>query len=219
MTVLEWLRLLGMGFYAPARGLREVRDKAPLVPIGLMAFISQVAYFFTSQWLSGSRTFILRGPGAVVGIFFQSALSLLLVGGVLVPIMAFVANIFERRGRFSLLLQQEYATLASTFLYALAIANILTIPVSIFLNLSGIQASYVAQSLQSAAQVETWFRLPPDVRAQLQIALSDSRLVAEGLFRTVKLLFFAVSAVIGVREAFAGGAIQMPKPRFADEKV
>jgi tetratricopeptide (TPR) repeat protein len=197
-----------MIFYAPVRGLREVRDRAPLVAIGLMAFVSQIAYFLTTQWLSGGRALILRGPGAFVGILFQSALSLLLVGGVLVPIVAFVANIFERRGRFSLLLQQEYATLASTFLYALTIANILTIPVSIFFNLSGIQASYVAQSLQSAAQVETWFRLPPEVRAQLQIALSDSRLVAEGLFRTVKLLFFAVSAVIGVREVFRISALR-----------
>ena len=144
-----------MTFYAPARGLREVRDRAPLAPIGLMALLSQIAYFVASRWLSGSRTFVFVGPGAVIGILFQSALSLLLVGGVLVPIIAFVANIFERRGRFSLLLQQEYATLASTFLYALAIANILTIPVSLFFNLSGIQASYVAQSLQSAAQLRS----------------------------------------------------------------
>jgi tetratricopeptide (TPR) repeat protein len=191
-----------MIFYAPARGLREVRDRAPLAPIGLMALISQIAYFVATQWLSGSKSFKLGGPGAVLGMLFQSALSLLLVGGVLVPTIAFVANIFERRGRFSLLLQQEYATLASTFLYALAIANLLAIPVALFFNLSGIQASYVAQSLQSAAQVESWFRLPPDVRAQLQIALSDPRIVAEGLFRTVKLFFFAVAAVIGVREVF-----------------
>jgi len=170
LTVLDWLRLLGMVFYAPVRGLREVRDRAPLAPIALMAFVSQILYFAATQWLSGNRNLILR-PGAVIGVLFQSALSLLLVGGVLVPIVAFVANIFERRGRFSLLLQQEYATLASTFLYALVIANIVTIPVSLFFNLSGIQASYVAQSAQSAAQVETWFRLPPDVRAQLQIAL------------------------------------------------
>lgn len=189
-----------MIFYAPVRGLREVRDRAPLAPIALMALVSQIAYFTATQWLSGSRSFILGGPGAVIRVLFQSALSLLLVGGVLVPIIAFVANIFERRGRFSLLLQQEYATLASTCLYALVMANILAIPVSLFFNLSGIQASYVAQSFQSAAQVETWFRLPPDVRAQLQVALSDPRIVAEGLFRTVKLLFFAVAAVSGVRE-------------------
>lgn len=191
-----------MIFYAPMRGLREVRDRAPLAAMGLMAFISQVIYSVVTQWLSGNRTFLSPGPGAIIRLFFQATLSLLLIGGVLVPLVAFVANIFERRGRFSLLLQQEYASLASTLLYALAIANIISIPVSIFFNLSGIQAAYVAQSLQSASQVETWFRLSPDVRAQLQIALSDPSIVAAGLFRSVKLFCFAVAAVASVRDVF-----------------
>jgi tetratricopeptide (TPR) repeat protein len=191
-----------MIFYAPARGLREVRDRAPLTGIGLMALLSQIVYFAVTNWLAGNRTFVLSGPASVIRILFQSTLSLLLIGGVLVPLIAFVANVFERRGRFSLLLQQEYASLASTFLYALAIANIVTIPVALFFNLSGIQASYVAQSLQSAAQVETWVRLPPELRAQLQVALSDPRIVAAGLFRTVKLLLFVVATVLGVREVF-----------------
>ena len=191
-----------MIFYAPARGFREVRDRAPLAALGLMALLSQMAYFFVTQWLAGNRSLIIVGPTTIVRIIFQSAISLLLIGGVLVPIIAFVANIFERRGRFGLLLQQEYATLASTFLYALTIANLVTIPVAIFFNLSGIQAAYVAQSLQSAAQLETWFRLSSEFRAQLQILLSDPRLVAEGLFRTVKLFGFLITAIIAVREVF-----------------
>jgi tetratricopeptide (TPR) repeat protein len=191
-----------MIFYAPARGLREVRDRAPLAGIGLMALISQIVYFAVTNWLAGNRIFVFGGPASVIRILFQSTLSLLLIGGVLVPLIAFVTNVFERRGRFSLLLQQEYASLASTFLYALAIANIVTIPVAVFFNLSGVQASYVAQSLQSATQVETWVRLPPELRAQLQVALSDPRIVAAGLFRTVKLLLFVVATVLGVREVF-----------------
>jgi tetratricopeptide (TPR) repeat protein len=191
-----------MIFYAPVRGLREVRDRAPLAAVGLLAFVSQVAYFIVSQRLAGNTSFVFGGPRAVISLLFHSASVLLLVGGVLVPLIAFVANIIERRGRFSLLLQQEYASLASTLLYALAIANVVTIPVAIFLNLSGNQASYVAQSMQSAAQVESWGRLSADLRAQLQASLSDPRLVVEGLFRTVKLFLFAVAAVMGVREVF-----------------
>lgn len=187
---------------APARGLREVRDRAPLVPVGLMALMTQIAYFLTTQWLAGNRSFMSGGARPVMGILFQSAISLLLIGGVLVPIIAFVANIFERRGRFSLLLQQEYASLASTFFYALAIANLITIPVAIFFNVSGIQAAYVAQSLQSASQVENWLRLPPELRTQLQVALSNPLLIAEGLFRTVKLFVFSLAAVLSVREVF-----------------
>jgi tetratricopeptide (TPR) repeat protein len=191
-----------MIFYAPARGLREVRDRAPLAPIALMALISQLIYFIVTNWLSGNGEFLLFGPAAILTILFQSALSLLLIGGVLVPIIAFVVNIFERRGGFSLLLQQEYASLASTFLYALAIANIITIPIAIFFHFSGIQASYVAQSLQSAAQIDSWVRLTPKTRTQLQDALRDSHQVAAGLFRTVKLFFFAIGAIVAVREVF-----------------
>jgi tetratricopeptide (TPR) repeat protein len=191
-----------MIFYAPARGFREVRDRAPLAAIGLMALLSQLLYFLVTQWLVGNRSFIITGPGTIFRVLLQSAISLLLIGGVLVPIVAFVANLFERRGRFGLLLQQEYASLASCFLYALAIANLVAIPVAIFFNLSGIQAAYVAQSLQSAKQLETWFQLSAEFRAQLQIIMSDPRLVAEGLFRSVKLFGFFVVSVMAVREVF-----------------
>lgn len=197
-----------MIFYAPVRGLREVRDRAPLAAVGLMALISQIAYLLSTQWLAGNRSFFLAGPGTVIRLLFQSTLSLLLIGGVLVPIIAFVANIFERRGRFSLLLQQEYASLASSFLYALVISNILTIPVAIFFHFSGIQAAYVAQSLQSAAQIDNWFQVSPAFRTEMQIALTDPRIVAGGLFRSVKWFFFAVSAVLGVREVFRISALR-----------
>src|ERR1043166_7130166 len=97
-----------MVFYAPGRGLREVRDRAPLAAVGLMALASQLLYIFSTQWLAGNRVLLSAGPGLVMRVLFQSTLSLLLIAGVLVPLIAFVANIFERRGRFSLLLQQEY---------------------------------------------------------------------------------------------------------------
>ena len=176
-----------MIFYAPVRGLREVRDRAPLAAIGLMALASQLVYLISSQLLAGNHAFIVASPGFVVRVLFQAALSLLLIAGVLVPLLAFVANIFERRGRFSLLLQQEYASLASTLLYAVVIANIVTIPVAIFFHFSGFQASYVAQSLQSVSQVQSWVWLGPEVRAQLQVSLSDPIIVAANLFRSVKL--------------------------------
>ncbi|MEP6742766.1 MAG: tetratricopeptide repeat protein [bacterium] len=202
MNVLDWLRLALMVFYAPIRGLREVRDRAPLAGIGVLAFISQVAYYAITQWLSGNRSILWGSPGAVLRLLFQATLSLLLIGGILAPLIAFVANVFERRGRFSLLLQQEYASLASSFLYALAIANLIAIPISLFFHFSGIQAAYAAQSFQSAAQVENLFRLPEDLRAQLQLALRDPQLVAAGLFRTVKLTLFFFSAICAVREVF-----------------
>lgn len=208
MTPFEWLRLLLMVFYAPGRGLREVRDRAPLAAIGLMAFASQILYVVVTQLLAGSRSFIFSGAGFVLQLLFQSSLSLLLIGIVLAPLVAFVANIFDRRGRFSLLLQQEYVSLASTLLYGLVIANLLTLLVSLFLHFSGIQASYVAQSIQSAPQVENWFRLSPELLEQLRTALNDPVLVAAGLFRSVKLIVLTVATILGVREVFRVSVIR-----------
>ncbi len=202
MNATAWFRLALMIFYAPIRGMREVRDRAPLAAIGLLAFVSQLSYSIFTLWLSGNGSFLLGGPRAVLRLLFQAMLSLLLIGGVLVPIIAFVANLFERRGRFALLLQQEYASLASSFLYALAIANIVAIPIAVFFHFSGIQAAYVAQSFQSATQVENVFHLPDDLRVQLQAALRDPQVVAAGLFRTVKLTLFFFTAIVAVREVF-----------------
>jgi Tfp pilus assembly protein PilF len=196
-----------MIFFAPVRGLREVRDRAPLAAIALMALISQLLYFIVTQWLAGNRSFIYGGPGAVIRLLFRSTISLLLIGGVLVPIVAFVANLFGRRSRFRLLLQQEYASLASTFLYSMVIANTLAIPLAIFFHFSGVQASQVTQSLQMAPQVDAW-GLPTEFRTQLHKSLTDPSEVALGLFRSVKLFFFAVAAVLGVREVFRVSAIR-----------
>jgi len=202
LNTLAWLRLFSMVFYAPARGLREVRDRAPLSAVALMALVSQIVYALVAQSLAGVSPLRIFGPGFVLRLCFQSALSLLLIAGVLVPLIAFVANVLERRGRFGLLLQQEYASLASTFLYALVIANLVTVPVAIFFHFSGIQASYVAQTVQSASQVDNWTRLPLEFREQLKVALQDGSVVAAGLFRSVKLFLFLIATVFSVREVF-----------------
>ena len=124
-----------MIFYAPVRGFREVRDRAPLAGLALMA-LAQSARVFSGYSMADRKSKPDRAPvqRQWSASFFSPQSLLLLIAAVLVPIIAFVANIFERRGRFGLLLQQEYASLASTFLYALAIANLLTIPGCDFLQ-------------------------------------------------------------------------------------
>jgi tetratricopeptide (TPR) repeat protein len=190
-----------MAFYAPVRGFREVRDRAPLAAVGLMALISQLLYVIVREALAGNRVF-LAGPGLVIRILFYSALPVLAVGAVLVPIVAFVAKVFERRGRFSLLLQQEYVSLASTFLYALLIANLLTIPIAIFFHYSGVQASNVVWSVQSAAELDNWRWPPPDDRAHIQNLLRDPVVVSANLFRWVKLFILLIGTVLSLREVF-----------------
>ena len=197
--MLDGLRLVLMIFYAPGRGLREMRDRGALGQAALIALFSQVAYLLVTQYLSGERLLAFGGPRAAGSLIFRASISLLLVAGVLVPLIAFVGNLFERRGSFGLLLQQEYASLASTVLYALAIANLITIPIAIFFNLTGIQAAYIASSPESAAQVRTWFKFSPEMEAQLLAALNDPRQVAANLFRTMELSLFLLTAVLAVR--------------------
>ncbi len=197
--MLDGLRLVLMVFYAPGRGLREMRDRGALGLAALIALFSQAAYLLVTQYLSGEKILAFGGPRAVGGLIFQAAISLLLIAGVLTPLIAFVGNLFERRGSFGLLLQQEYASLASTVLYALAIANLLTIPIAIFFNVTGIQAAYLATSPESAAQVRSLFKANPQIEAQLLAMLDDPRQVAANLFRTVKLSLLLITAVLAVR--------------------
>ena len=96
----DGLRLVLMVFYAPGRGLREMRDRGALGLAALIAIFSQVAYLLVTQYLSGERILAFGGPRAAGSLVFQSAISLLLIAGILAPLIAFVGNLFERRGSF-----------------------------------------------------------------------------------------------------------------------
>ena len=119
-----------MIFYAPMRGMREVRDRGTLLPAIICAYASQIVYLFIIQWLVGI-SFTAR-PQVIAANLFQAATSLLPIAIVLVPLLALTANMFDRRGSFGLVLQQEYASLASVVFYAFIAANLMTILISIF---------------------------------------------------------------------------------------
>jgi tetratricopeptide (TPR) repeat protein len=207
--MLDWLRLLLMVFYAPASAMRQVRDRASLAPAALVVLLTQVGYLVATGWLAGDRTVVFGGAGRASGVLFQAAITVFLLGGILVPIIAFVGNLFERRGSFTLFLQQEYVSLASVFLFALGAANLLAILSAVFLHFSGIQAAQVASStaaapevLASAVRLRAWMRMPPEVDPQLQAALTNPQLIAATLFRTFKYSFFIVGAILAVRTVF-----------------
>src|SRR5438067_2398740 len=141
--MVDCLRILAMIFYAPLRGMREVRDRSALLPITICAYLSRAIYIFAIQWLSGDKSFLTH-PSVVVSNLFQAATSLLPIAVVLVPLLALLANLFERRGSFGSVLQQEYGPLASTAFYALIASNLVTILIAVFFHFSGIQAAYVA---------------------------------------------------------------------------
>lgn len=200
-NMADWLRYLGMIFYAPLRGMREVRDRASLLPAVACAYLSQVLYVCVIEWLVGRS--ILSEPHLIPSNLFHAATSLLPIMIVLVPLFALMANMFDRRGSFSLVLQQEYGSLASVVLYAFIAANVITILVAIFFHFSGVQADYVARSLRSTGQITSMFNgFPAEVQKDFAQSLSDPAFLANSLFRTVKIALFTVGTLEAVRKVF-----------------
>ena len=197
----DWLRFIAMIFYAPLRGMREVRDRSGLLPAFICAYLSQLAYLFAVQWLAGDKSFLTR-PSVIAANLFQAAMSLLPFALVFAPLIALIANLFDRRGSFGVVLQQEYAALASVIFYALIAANLVTILISIFFHFSGVQAAYVASSTQSAEQIKTMFKLSPELSQQLDLQLHNPVFVAGSLFRTVKVALFTIGLLEAVRKVF-----------------
>jgi tetratricopeptide (TPR) repeat protein len=204
----SWPRLISMIFFAPMRGMREARDRGSLAPMMLAAFIVQFIYILATQWLAGNHTLAQNPVGVVFGALFQAAVSLLQVSIVFVPLIALVTNIFERRGSFSVVIQQEYAALAAVMLYVVMAADVYAILVAAFFHFTGIQAGYVASSIQSAPQITAMIKMPAEMQAQFQAQLTDPHIVAANMFRTVKLTLFAIGAVAGVRVAFRVGLLR-----------
>jgi tetratricopeptide (TPR) repeat protein len=140
--MLDWLRFLLMIFYAPVRGMRGMRDRGSLAPVVLIAFAGQFAFGYV----------VKKFAGATYGItweLFHTAKLIAIVAIVLVPILTLVANMFERRGSFRVVLTQEYAPLAASLFYALTAANLLSLLIAVVLHYSGIQAQTVAMLLQA----------------------------------------------------------------------
>jgi len=142
MHMLDWLRFLLMIFYAPVRGMRGMRDRGSLAPVVLIAFAGQFAFGYVVKKFAGAQY-------GVTWELFHTAKIIAIVAIVLVPILTLVANMFERRGSFRVVLTQEYAPLAASLFYALTAANLLSLLIAVFLHYSGIQTQTVAMLLQA----------------------------------------------------------------------
>ncbi len=209
----DWLRPFLMMFYAPARGMSEVRDgRAPLGLAALLALLTQALYTLYVQWpyLAGSLRAASHGAFASLGILLSSAGSLLFMALVFVPAIIFVANLFERRASFKLALQQEYTATAATIFYASAAASVAALPLAFLVRASGAEAAWIEQSLATAAQ---WQREVPEA------LLADPRIHLESIALLLRFPFLTLFTIVAVREVFrlswlraaavllAGGAI------------
>jgi tetratricopeptide (TPR) repeat protein len=204
----DLLRPLLLMFYAPARGMAEVRDRAPLGSAALIALLLLAAHTAFSQWRMLAGVAAHSGALVFVGVLFASAGYLFIVALIFVPLAILLTNLFERRASFGVVLRQEYAPTASTIFYALAAASILAFPLAYIASAAGLNEAAVMESLKAAQQTaqqafshQTSGDLTPEQVQQMNQMLGVLK-NALLLMLIQPLTLFSLWAVAAVREVF-----------------
>jgi tetratricopeptide (TPR) repeat protein len=200
--MIHWLRSLLMIFYAPVRGMREMRDRGSLAPVAFLAFLSQAGYSFLTQRFAGTTA-----RAGIFSDFYQAAITVVLVAVILVPILTLIANTFERRGSFRVVITQEYAAVAATMFYVLMAVNVMAMLIAAFLHYSGIQAQQIAGMIQHADQTRAMLPDTPEFAAAAE-QLKDPGILSESLFLMPKLALFGVGMILGVKDTFRMSAVR-----------
>jgi tetratricopeptide (TPR) repeat protein len=179
-----WLRPLLRLFHSPGRAMAEARDRAPLGPALVLAFAAQwlLQFYVMRPYLAGA------GPRAFTSVAFMTAMSLLFTLIVFVPVIVFVANLFERRASFGLALRQEFASVASCVLYARIASAVLAFPLALIMRTGGGEA-------ESLRQAQEWI-------ASMGGRPAEILQLVEQIPYSLMLPFFAVWLFIAIRQAF-----------------
>ncbi len=195
MNLLKPLLLM---FYAPGRALAAVRDRAPLGVAAVLALVAQVGLTLYSQWPFLFPALVRAGAWVVFGLVRDAAGSLLLIAFAFVPALVLFANWFERRGSFRLVLQQEYAPLASAVFYAWTAAHLIALPLAWLTRRSGFEADVITQTRQTMERMAAQQQV---TGAELARWLDPQLLVANFAF-TLVLPFVALWTLWAVRVVF-----------------
>jgi len=198
--MIDWLRFLLMIFYAPVRGMRGMRDRGSLAPVVLIAFAGQFAFGFAAKRFAGAT-----GYGIVWELFHTTKI-IAIVAIVLVPILTLVANLFERRGSFRVVLTQEYASLAASLFYVLTAANLLGLLLATLQHYSGFQAQTVAMLLhayQTPGEAPEFTQYGP-----LAEQLKDPIFLAYGLFAMFQRMLFGIGMIVAMKDTFRMSAVR-----------
>ena len=194
-----------MIFYAPGRGLRDVRDRASLVSASLVALTFHVVFLMVMVALFVPGLVIVRHPFSILQLIFQSAGCLLFIALIFVPVVIWVLNLGERRASYRLVMQQEYATTASTLFYGWAAASLITL----FLTIAG-TASGVLQKIGGdtyEAFVLQRNQMPPESLARIEFLLNP-RAFSGILPFLIFALVFAAFAAAAVQVVFKTSALR-----------
>jgi len=196
LGMTDWLRLLAMIFYAPIRGMREVRDRGALAPTALFALLANELFIGYVVWTYLRHILGFRLLFTGFSSLFQSAGSIMFVAVVFVPLAIILTNALEHRASYRLLFQQEYAAVASTCLYALAAASISALLIVIAFHVTAVDAAFGQKFL---ALVQRQIEIQPEMQRMIvdPKVLNPGSLVA-GLAFLLFILAFGVWAVPAV---------------------
>lgn len=185
-----------MMFYAPARGMALVRDRAPLGPAFLLALVTQCGVLLYVMWPHLTPGRAGRGALGLLPVFWSSVQSVLFLAIAFVLVVILVANLFERRGSFGIAVQQDYASVASTVFYARAAASLVALPLAVLARTSGFEAEVMEQTRRMIDEIQ---RQQP---AGSPLLISPVQM-AENFAFTLVLPFFVLWLLVAVREAFS----------------
>src|SRR5918911_892025 len=191
---MNWLRSLLKMFYAPGRALSEVRDHTPFAVAAILSLSVNGVYLFVVQQDILSRVLNLRGLFAFISVFFESAGMTLLIALVYVPLLIFFANIFNRSASYRLVLQQEYASTASTVLYTWAASGLVSLFLFLLARMSGLQASLGQEMLKLYLQQQK--ELPPSTLTQIDPRMLNPEIFAAALSLLLMWALFVGWAVV-----------------------
>jgi tetratricopeptide (TPR) repeat protein len=204
--MIDWLRFVLMIFYAPARGMRGMRDRGSLAPVALIAFLGQLAFNVITKRFAGSPT-IMSG-GGVYREIYHAATFVVVLAVVLVPILTFVANVVERRGSFRVVITQEYAPVAATMFYVLTAANIFAILLAALVHFSGFQEFQTISMVQHADEIRAMMPTDPQSQVATEQLLSNPAMFWQEFFASCRYLIFGVGMIFGVKDAFRMSAVR-----------
>lgn len=198
--MVDWLRFFVMMFYAPVRAMSVVRDRATLTPPTLLALVSLTGFLYYVTALYLRAKIALSSPWMFFNILLQAAGLLLLVALVFTPFVIFIANVFERRGSYKLVIQQEYVATASTLFYALAAGSFVVVPLVFVARATGLLS--LASRVLMAYFEEQRRGMPPNFQGLYSPAMFDPQALSVVISLVMMLLLFGGWAMVAVRVVF-----------------
>lgn len=188
-----------MIFYAPARGLREVRDRAALAPASLLALVSHVAFLLVLASLYLPGFVVARRPFSILVVVFQSAGCLLFLALIFVPVAILLLNLSERRASYRLIMQQEYAAAASTLFYGWASASLITLLLTLLGTFSGVLQKIGANLFEAFMRERS--QMAPEATARIEFLL-NAQAFSGFLPLLVMMLLFGIFAIAALQIVF-----------------